>query len=311
MRSFPERAIATVTPRARRALLAGSAVLLVVAVVEGRYARATASIFHPMRKAVAREDEARARQALPGLEEVSFRTADGLLLRGFYAPSHNGASIVMGHGIGSNRMQLLDEARMLARHGYGSLMFDFRAHGESEGDLSTWGDREQGDFAAAVDFAYARSDVTDHRLAGLAFSMGGYALALEAAADTRLRAVILEATHPDFDHEFREMMGGRGFVSVWPALATARYYGIRFERIRPVDRVAAIAPRPLLLVVGSNDLDAPLPEVRRLFDAAAEPKRLYIVQGAAHGGYALVAPEEYERVLVGFLDAALFAANTR
>jgi alpha-beta hydrolase superfamily lysophospholipase len=304
------REVTHVTSRLRRALFGGCGLVLAVAVVEGHYASGAASVFHPKRKAVTGDDKARAREALPGLEEVSFRTADGLLLRGFYAPSRNGASVVMGHGVGSNRMQLLDEAQILARHGYGSLMFDFRAHGESEGDLSTWGDREQGDFAAAVDFASARGDVTDRRIAALAFSMGGYALALEAAGDPRVRAVILEATYPEFDSEFRELMGRRGFVSLWPSLATARYYGIPVEGIRPIDHVAAIAPRPLLIVVGSNDPDAPLPQVRRLFDAAAEPKKLYIVKGAEHGGYARAAPEEYEHVLAGFLDAALFGAGT-
>jgi alpha-beta hydrolase superfamily lysophospholipase len=290
--------------------IAGCALVVAVAVVEGHYVRAAAKLFHPKRKPVTSEDDAQARKVLPGLEDVSFRSPDGLLLRGFYVPSHNGASVVMGHGFASNRMQLLDEAQILARHGYGLLMFDFRAHGESEGDLSTWGDREQGDFAAAVDFASARGDVTDRRIAALAFSMGGSALALEAAADPRVRAVILEATYPTLEEDFHETMGRRGFVSFWPTLATARYYGIPIDRIRPVDCVGAIGPRPLLLVAGTNDPDMPLPQAQRLLAAAAEPKELYVVQGAQHGGYARVAPEEYERVLVRFLDAALFGASS-
>lgn len=299
------------TPRLRRSVFAICALFVAVAIVEGHYARGAASLFHPARKRVTDDDKARAREALVGLEEVSFRTRDGLRLDAFYVPSRNGASVVMGHGVGTNRMQLFDEARLLARHGYGLLMFDFRAHGESEGDLSTWGDREQGDVAAAVDFASARSDVTGGRIAALAFSMGGYAMTQEVAADPRVRAMVVEATYPDFESEFRALMGRRGLVSLWPAQATARYYGVPVERIRPVDHIGAIAPRPLLMVVGSNDPDAPLPQVQRLFDAAGQPKQLYVVQRAEHGGYARVAPEEYERVLTGFLDAALLGTRPR
>lgn len=305
------RAGRVVTPARRRGVIALCGLLAAVGIVEAHYARLAAALFHPLRSHVTAEDEARARQALPGLEEVSFRTADGLRLNGFYVPSRNGASVVMAHGFASNRMQLLDEARVLARHGYGLLMFDLRAHGESEGDESTWGDREQGDVRAALDFASARADVTAGRIAALGFSMGGSALALEAAADSRVRAVVLEGTYPDFESEFRGLMGGRGFVSLWPAQATARFYGVPVERIRPVDRVGAIAPRPLLVVVASNDPDAPLPAVQRLFDAAAQPKQLFIVPGEGHGGYARLAPDEYERVLVGFLEAVFFATSPR
>jgi hypothetical protein len=67
-------------------------------------------------------------------EDVSFETSDGLTIRGWYAPSRNGAAIVLVHGSGSNRLGPRKHARLLAEHGYGVLLYDARGLGESDGD---------------------------------------------------------------------------------------------------------------------------------------------------------------------------------
>jgi alpha-beta hydrolase superfamily lysophospholipase len=56
------------------------------------------------------------------------------VLRGWYAPGQRHAVVILVHGGGGNRLQLYPEARILARHGYGFLLYDSRAHGESDGD---------------------------------------------------------------------------------------------------------------------------------------------------------------------------------
>ena len=66
-------------------------------------------------------------------ENVTFRTADGVDLAGWYVPSANGAAVVLLHGAGSTRAATLDHAAVLARNGYGVVLFDARGHGESGG----------------------------------------------------------------------------------------------------------------------------------------------------------------------------------
>ncbi len=66
-------------------------------------------------------------------QPVLLRTASGLRLRGWYVPSRNGAAVAVMHGTGSNRLGVADHARLLARHGYGVLIFDFHGHGTSDG----------------------------------------------------------------------------------------------------------------------------------------------------------------------------------
>lgn len=285
-------------------LLAFVAALLGVAFVEGHYARIADRMFRPPRKPVTAADAERARAAFPEVEEVSFRSSDGLLLRGYYVPSHNGAAIILGHGFENNRMQLLPEAVILERQGYGALMMDWRAHGASEGDVSTWGDREQDDVRAAVDFLASRSDVHAGAIGALGFSVGASAVAMAAAADPRIKAVVLEAVFTSFDEEMTRKMGSKGFLSLWPTWAVARLRGVHAERLRPVDSVPGIAPRPVLFVTGTADEDTPPEVVERVFARAAEPKQLLVVH-TGHGGYAAAEPERYEKALVGFFDSTL------
>lgn len=297
----------------RRKLGLAAAVLLgALCVVAGHYARMASRLFRPPRVAITQDDRDTARKDIPGVTEVTLHAPDGPRLSGFYAPprSGNGSVVVMAHGVGANRMQLLSEAEILSRHGYGVLFFDWRGHGDSEGDVTTWGDREQSDFTAAVDFATAQPDVHADRIAGLGFSIGASVVSLVAARDSRLRAVVLEAVYPSFSEEMGQMMGSRGVLSLWPTLATARWYGVRPDNIRPIDHVGAIAPRPVLFIDGDQDPNTPLPVMKRVYDAAGDPKELLVVPGAEHGGYARAAPAEYERVLTQFLDGALLGART-
>ena len=79
-------------------------------------------------------------------EEVAFTTRDGLTLRGWYIPSQNRAAVMLLHSLASNRIGMLDVAAVLARYGYGVLLFDLRAHGESEGEVLPFGGDEANTF---------------------------------------------------------------------------------------------------------------------------------------------------------------------
>ena len=124
-------------------------------------------------------------------DDVAVRTADGVRLSAWWAPSRNRAAVVLLHGAGETRAATLPQARVLARHGYGVLLLDARGHGDSGGrgmDAGWYGDL---DVAAALDFLAARPDVDPARIAVLGLSMGGEE-AIGAAADGRIRAVVAE-----------------------------------------------------------------------------------------------------------------------
>lgn len=242
---------------------------------------------------------------LAGLEDITLTTSDGLTLRGWYVPSRNRAAVVLVHGFADNRTQLLFEARVLARAGYGVLLFDLRAHGESGGGQVTWGDGERRDVTAALDFVSARQDVDPARVGLFGFSMGGTTALLVATADPRVKAVAAAGAYPALEADIYSGYGRWGVLSAGPVLESLRRAGIDVDAVRPIDGMCRLQGRPLLLVNGDVDPDAPAKLQASLFHAACEPKSLWVVPGAGHGEYSKVAPQEYERRLLGHFDAAL------
>jgi pimeloyl-ACP methyl ester carboxylesterase len=276
----------------------GLGVVTIVTVIEARYYRHGLSLVHPVRKPVTAAEHARTHTFA---EDVSFETSDGVTLRGDYVPSKNGIVVVMCHGLFENRMHFLFETEMLTRHGYGALFFDWRAHGDSDGALSTWGYLEQLDLESAITFAMSREDA---KIVTLGFSIGATTVYLEATHDARVRAIIIEAIWPTIEEEMRDKMTTLGFISYEPTVMAMQRAGLDFSKVRPIDHAAQLGARPKLFITGSADTDTPVAIMRRVVDATPEPKQLWVVPGAQHGTYTADAPAEYERVVIDFLEHA-------
>ena len=292
--------------RLRRFVLVGAiaAAAAVLAIAVRSFVRARGYV-HMRRAVVSADAEATARGRLPGMQRVTLRTSDGLRLQGWFAPGAQRAAVILVHGGGANRMQLLDEACLFSRHGYGVLVYDSRANGESDGATVTWGDGEQRDVSAALDYVSARPDVDPGRIAVLGFSIGASSVAMATSGDSRARAVILYATWSSFEAEIKQKFRRYGPLSWWPALYAMRGAGIEPHNIRPLDALKRISPRPLLMIAGVLDDDTPVAIMQTLFATAGEPKELWVVPRAGHGGVFAAAPAEYETRVVGFLDHAL------
>jgi alpha-beta hydrolase superfamily lysophospholipase len=273
--------------------------------IVARSARRAWTLVHPGRTRVSAAARRQAFADIPTLEDITLHTADGLSLRGWFAAGSRRAVVVFVHGLWGNRLTLFPEARLLFRHGYGVLLFDSRGSGDSDGDVVTWGDREQLDARAAVDFVSSRSDVDPGSIAVLGFSVGASTVAMEVSRDPRPRAAILCATWSSFNDEIRDKFATFGPLSWGPAMFAMRWAGVHPSEIRPIDYLPTVGPRPLLMITGTLDDDTPVQVEERVFLAAAEPKQLWIVQGARHGEYLSVAPSEYESRVVAFLDQAL------
>jgi pimeloyl-ACP methyl ester carboxylesterase len=301
-------------PAFRGLLAAVTIASLASAIVVRRGSHLAAQFLEPHRHAIPGEARAEAFRVVPDLRDVTMHTSDGLTLRGWLSPGTRHAVVILIHGQGGDRSQLLPEALVLSRHGYGFLAYDSRAHGESDGDRTTWGDGERRDVAAALDLLMATPQL-DPRLsegwtsppsvALLGFSIGGTTATLVAARDPRVRAVIANPVWTSLEDEVRSKSGRLAFLTEPLALFALRHGGIDVDAVRPIDHVADIAPRPLLLIAGTQDRDTPVVAMQRMFDAARSPKSLWVVPGAGHGESLKTAPAEYEARVVAFLDSAL------
>lgn len=233
-------------------------------------------------------------------KDVTFTASDGITLRGWYIAPDNGATIILVHGYAHNRLMLLPEAQILTEQGYGALLFDFRGHGESEGDLVTIGDHEQRDLSAAIDFVASQPGVSN--IGAIGFSMGAATLAQVAAQDDRLGAVVIEAAFSTLAEEIRYRSRAFGPLSQIPALWTVRRSEANVDGVRPIDDLCLISPRPVLLIYGELDTAVPPGTPQAMFDAACDPVDLWIIEGADHQNYVEIVPEAYATRLLSFFD---------
>jgi len=243
-------------------------------------------------------------------DNVSFTTSDGLRLRGWYIPSKNGAAVIAFPG----RRGPQQHARMLARHGYGVLLFDRRGEGASDGDGNLFGWGGDRDILAAVAYLKTRPDVEPGRIGGIGFSVGGE-LMLQAAAETPdLAAVVSEGAGTrwlaeEID-EFDTIPGWRKWLDL-PALAAKTASLTVFSDTTPPPKLTDLVSkvdRPLYLIWAPNggNAETMTPVYYRL---AQGSKTLWAIPDAKHVQGLRAHPVEYERRVIGFFDRELLTTR--
>ncbi len=240
-------------------------------------------------------------------EDVSFRTSDGLELRGWYVPSKNGAAVIAFPGRSGPRAH----TRMLARHGYGVLLFDRRGEGKSEGDSNLLGWGGDKDILAAIEFLKARPDVDPGRIGGIGLSVGGE-LMLQAAAETdELAAVVSEgAGTRQFSEQMEEYDGLTRALLAPQALVMTTATAV-LSSTAPPPNLTDVAPKikqPLFVIWAPNGGNVEHMS-KEYYALAKGPKQIWAMPTAKHVGGIYDQPAEYERRVVGFFDRALLEGS--
>jgi len=262
-------------------------------------------VVYPVAEAYVITHAARAYVPTPNLgaahENVSFTTADGLRLEGWYVPSQNGAAVIVFPG----RKGPQAAARMLAEHGYGVLLFDRRGEGASEGDPNTFGWAGPRDVKAAIAYLQARPDVDENRIGGLGLSVGGEILLQTAAETDDLKAVVSEGAGFRSVREAVHLPGSARFMAV-PILALATASTAISTSDLPPRSLTELSSEihvPVFFIYASSGQGGenlnPI-----YYEAANRPKEIWSVD-SGHTGALSAEPEQYERRVVAFFDRAL------
>jgi fermentation-respiration switch protein FrsA (DUF1100 family) len=188
---------------------------------------------------------------------------------------------------------------MFLGQGYSVLAPDSRAHGESGGDVVTYGLLEKSDVLAWTRWMRSRGC---SKLYGLGESLGGAVLIQAAAAEEVFQAIVAESAYADLqraaEHRLRRMFGLPGPLAQLAATNGKWYarsvYGLNFDNASPLEAIRRLHA-PILLIHGLADDRTP-PEHSRLL-AAANPgiTRLWLVPNAVHCGAYAAAPQEFQR----------------
>jgi fermentation-respiration switch protein FrsA (DUF1100 family) len=240
-------------------------------------------------------------------EDVEFRSGDGTLLRGWYIPAQNSNRTVIICP-GANGSMDADTAFLPWFHtlDLNVLIFDWRAHGRSEGQIATLGYDERYDLIAAVEYAKSRGAL---KIGVLGCSLGGSVALTTAAICPDIHAVAADSAFVHIVTAVAAGLGERGLpdgLSYSIARLVLITAGLRLGKnlfqtdlVRWIDRVA---PRPLLLIYGERDSFAPRVEVDLLYRRAGEPKDIWRVPDAAHREIQTRQPDEYRQRLTRFFE---------
>ncbi len=237
-------------------------------------------------------------------QEITLTTADGLELAGWYTPASNGAVILVAHGYGGARQA--EKHAFFARSGFGTVTWDFRAHGESEGEVCTMGHQEAMDVEAALDFALSQPDLS--KVGALGESMGAAAIIQAAARRPEIAAMVADSSFAALEEEI-EIVVPQAILRPFIRFFAEREAGLDIGDLRPIERIGEISPRPVFIIQGMADSAIPADSAQRLYDAAGEPRRLWIEPGVEHMGVQNARPAEYERRVIEFFTAALLSRD--
>ena len=257
--------------------------------------------------------DCRSQGAVAGSEVV---TTDGVPIAGWYIPSASGLgptgpTVIVAHGWKSNKSEALKYA-VPFHDAYNVVLVDLRNGGRSGAADTTWGLHEQLDVRAMIDWL----ERTKHPswIAAMGNSMGGATVLAEAVNDPRVRALILDSMHAS---ALVSIGNGAEVENGLPSLPTswavvigvAIRLGADWTAVDPVQTIAQVGDRPVLLIHGTDDaLDRPSESADRNFHAALDagvPVELEYCPGATHGAVIDACPADWARWATSFLEGAV------
>ncbi len=242
-------------------------------------------------------------------EDVEFLSSEGITLRGWFIPAAEAGApaVVYAPATGHDQRSGLSLAPALHEAGYHVLLFSYRGHGQSDGARGrfTYGDAESRDVDAAVQYLAVGKGI--NQVAVIGHSAGAASAILSAARNPSISAVVALAPFNSVDEVWQTSRPSMvpAFVLDWTLWVAEQSRSFSRENVRPIEVVDQIAPRPLLVIRGTEDQRVTQDQVLQLVSAAQEPKTLWQIKGASHDVIHTAVLDELLPDLIAFLDHAL------
>jgi dipeptidyl aminopeptidase/acylaminoacyl peptidase len=239
-------------------------------------------------------------------EEVAFETSEELILRGWFFPADNqdAPAILYAPATANDLRSGISLVRPLHQAGYHVLLFSYRGHGFSDGNRFgfTYGASESKDIDAAVRYLHESKGI--QKIGAIGHSVGAVSIILSAARNPHIDVIIAASPFNSMEEVWetnRPTFFPKPLLDLSMRLSEWRK-GFTRDEVRPEDVIAQIAPRPLLLIHGSEDKRITHEQATRLYDTAQEPKRMWLVDGASHGEVRTPALDYLIKKIIDFLN---------
>lgn len=251
-----------------------------------------------------------ANHGLP-FERVRFYSRDDLLLQGWWIPARHTAkgTIIQCHGQNGSMDADVRQAGMLHDAGFNVLMFNFRAHGESEGSWVTFGLREQYDLLGALDYLVGAHGI--EQVGVLGFSMGGVTAILTAARTKQIGSIVADGAIATLHQTVTGWLIEKNlFPTLAGALAWLFMLGgsvismARLDRANTHHWIQAVRC-PVLFIHGAEDTLVSSQAMREIAANAPSGSDLWIVPNCRHRRAHIKYPEQYAHKVVEWFESTL------
>ncbi|MEF8873809.1 MAG: alpha/beta fold hydrolase [Candidatus Thermoplasmatota archaeon] len=243
-----------------------------------------------------------------GYKEVSFKTEDGIDLKGWWMDKGGEKTLICLHGYTASRWRdvyMKPLLKILKEEDHNVLYFDLRAHGESGGDRTYLGFKEDLDLKASIDWLKGRHEESCEKIGLIGYSMGGIVAVRGLASDERVDCAVADS--PPIDMDATSARSLKYFAGI---------PGGFYHLIKPTARLlfgietldmygyAGQIDKPLLLIAGKNDPIVKVPEMRKFYEGSGDVVNLWITD-AEHVRSIQEDLEEYERRISSFFEKHL------
>jgi uncharacterized protein len=243
-------------------------------------------------------------------ENIQMPTEDQLTINAYYHPSTNGAAVILLHEYRASHKQMIPYANLLVTNGYGVILFDFRAHGESSGEMVSFGKYEVLDVDAAYKYLIDQPGIDPEKIGILGNSMGGATAILYAAQNEKIKAVITQCPIVSMSDQVRYQLKRMNFPMTWLEQPFIEFWlsqkiGAPLDTFSSIKQITSIAPRPVFIMIGGEDDLVDPDSIQSLYQAAGEPKTLWYDPEVKHVDFYNTYPQEFEERILEFFSKYL------
>jgi dipeptidyl aminopeptidase/acylaminoacyl peptidase len=239
-------------------------------------------------------------------QQVTFPTADGLQLRGWFFPAakKDAPAVIYAPGAAHDQRSGLSLVSPFHKAGYHVLLFSYRGHAASDGNRFgfTYGALESCDVDAAV--RYLKADRGVETIGVIGHSAGAVSVILSAARNPDIKAVVAASPFQSLDSLWetnRPVVFPRTLQDFYLRFSELRK-GFSRHHVRPLDVIEQISPRPVLIIHGDLDKRVTREQAESMYSAADSPKAIWYVEDASHGQVQELLASGLQERLIQFFD---------
>lgn len=223
------------------------------------------------------------------------------------SPDSTGNTAVIVHGYTSNSVDMMQIAYMYHHDfGWNVLLPDLIAHGMSEGETIQMGWKDR--LAVEQWIGVAHEIFTADTMVVHGISMGAATTMCVSGDETPhyVRGFVEDCGYTSVWDEFSSELDKQFGLPAFPLMHITSmlcnlHNGWSFTEASPLNQVRKCT-KPMLFIHGDADTYVPTWMVYPLYEAKAQPKRLWIAPGSAHAVAYQDHREEYTRQVKDFLN---------